>query len=174
MINFISFSFKLYYKGNHIQYFYKTIGPVVIVTNWPDFDTFSTVKQLSEHSNNECVLLHVDADLLLFGVFSWSSVLGMWPNDFECLGGLGGGALSSSGLDSLLHETAVGNWLGRNLWGSMTFWTNDCCVLFVLVAVRSVQDSTEEIWLVARDLKEFPWIIMIFLYKCTLTLEMVR
>ena len=73
----------------------------------------------------------------------------------ECLGGLGGGALRSSGLDSLLHEMTVGNWFGRNLCGSMTFWTNDSWLALLFeTAVRSVQDSAEESWLVARDLKE--------------------
>ena len=124
-----------------------------MVTNWPDFDIFSTVKQLSEHSNNEWVLLHVDADLLLLGVFSWSNIFGIWSKDFECLGGLGGGAFRSSGLDSLLHEMAVGNWLGRNLWGSITCWTiTSSAVCLAVTIVRSVQDSAEERWLVARDL----------------------
>ena len=78
------------------------MGPVVIVTNCLEGARLFEEKHPSEHSKRECVLLQVEADLLLLGVFSWSNIFGICPRDLECLGGLGGGTCRTSGFDSLL------------------------------------------------------------------------
>ena len=105
------------------------MGPVVMVTSCPGPAPASspTLKQPSEHSNKELVLLHEEADLrlrVLDGVFSPSSSLGMWPRDLECLGGRGGGqgpglaTLRTSGLEPRLPDTGAGS--NSSTWGSAT------------------------------------------------------
>ena len=44
------------------------MGPVVMVTSWPPVPLSPALKQPSEHSNREAVLLHEEADLLLLGL----------------------------------------------------------------------------------------------------------
>ena len=97
---------------------YRTMGPVVMVTNWAEGVISSFEKHPSEHSNNECVLLHVEADLLLLTGFSLSKSLGRCPIDLECLGGLGGATIGVSCTDSLLDRMRSAVSEGTSLWGS--------------------------------------------------------
>ena len=71
-----------------IKYPQSTMGPVVMVTSCPPAPPSPALKQPSEHSNREWVLLHTEADLRLLALTPGSSVLssrslGMWPRDLE-------------------------------------------------------------------------------------------
>ena len=131
----------------------RTMGPVVMVTSCPPAPAPSALKQPSEHSNREAVLLHEEADLRLRALTPGpcvlsSSSLGMWPRDLECLGGRGGGQRSGpvtsriSGLLSLLPDTGAG--ILSSVWVPATIRCFTGVTASLMLDVRSVQESAED------------------------------